>query len=65
MSCVTTYTTQISETETDGKTVTVVSLTPQLSADERKEIRLKIERQLYDVFCKYCPQSIENDGVLW
>ena len=60
----TTYTTHISKIETGNKTITVVNLTPQHSADERKEIKLKIELQLYDVFCKYCPQGIKNDEVL-
>ena len=49
----TTYSAQISERKIDGKTISVVCLTPRLSADEKREAKLSIERQLYDVFCKY------------
>lgn len=49
----TTYRTEIQEKIMQGKGITLVNLTPEFSYDERKEVKKRIERQLYDVFCKY------------
>ena len=47
------YETKISEKNIGGKTVSLVNLTPRLSADEKREVKAAIEKKLYDVFCKY------------
>ena len=49
----TTYKKEIFERKIHNKIVTIVNLTPELSCDERKELKKNIERKLYDVFCKY------------
>lgn len=49
----TTYRKDTQEKNIQKKPITLINLTPELSCSERKEIKKKIERQLYDIFCKY------------
>lgn len=49
----TTYEIEISEKNIGGKTVSLVSLTPRFTADEKRKVKSAIEHRLYDVFCKY------------
>lgn len=49
----TSYITQTWERKIGNKVISITDLNPQFSADEKKEIKLQIERKLYDVFSKY------------
>ena len=41
------------EQKIGNKVITITNLTPDFSADEKREVKLQIEAKLYDVFCKY------------
>ena len=41
------------EQKISNKIVLITNLTPQFSVDEKREVKLKIEAKLYDVFYKY------------
>ncbi len=49
----TTYKKDIRERKIHNRMITIVNLTPELSCDERKEVKKNIETKLYDVFFKY------------
>ena len=46
----TSYITQTWERKIGNKVISITDLNPQFSADEKREIKLQIERKLYDVF---------------
>lgn len=54
----TTYKKEIKEIKTYNKMITIINLTPELTYEERLEIKKSIERNLYDVFCKYVESQI-------
>ena len=47
------YVAQTWEQKIGNKMLSLTNLTPQFSADEKREVKLQIEAKLYDVFCKY------------
>lgn len=47
------YVAEMWEQKIGNKTVSITNLTPQLSVDEKGEVKLQIEAKLYDVFYKY------------
>ena len=49
----TTYKKEIREQKSNNKIITIINLTPQLSFEERLQVKKNIETKLYDVFCKY------------
>lgn len=49
----TTYITQTWKQKIGNKVITITNLTPDFSADEKREVKLQIEAKLYDVFFKY------------
>lgn len=49
----TTYIRETYERKIGNKVFTITNLTPDFSADEKREVKLQIEAKLYDVFCKY------------
>lgn len=51
------YRAQLSLYKTDKKTLEVINLTPQLADEERQKIRIKTERQLYEMFSPYVRRS--------
>lgn len=49
----TTYIRETYERKIGNKVIAITNLTPDFSADEKREVKLQIEAKLYDVFCKY------------
>ena len=48
-----TYLAEVHERCIEGKTLKVTNLIPEFRSDERIAVKKQIERQLYDIFCKY------------
>ena len=51
----TNYTTKTVQQKIGGQMINITNLTPEFSANEKRELKQKIEEKLYDVFSKYIP----------
>ena len=53
----TNYTTKTVQQKIGGQIINITNLTPEFSANEKRELKQKIEEKLYDVFSKYIPRE--------
>ena len=53
----TNYTTKTVQQKIGGQMINITNLTPEFSANEKRELKQKIEEKLYDVFSKYIPRE--------
>ena len=53
----TNYTTKTVQQKIGGQIINITNLTPEFSANEKRELKKKIEEKLYDVFSKYIPRE--------
>ncbi len=53
----TNYTTKTVQQKIGGQMINITNLTPEFSANEKRELKQKIEEKLYDIFSKYIPRE--------